>query len=513
MDRDVGKRLAALDTAKDYKEVVRAWERAVSGPGQITTPDPFVNDYLVAVAGQMSQQVACRSKTHVWIYKTSPNNYEQYWPCNAAKALPTFDLRGLSNLSRPVLRSFVDYQTADFPGAKGGEGYAKVPGYLGSFPNGISGYLLSHGLEMWALASHYRITRDRAWLGEGPGSPLGAMLDGFQWVATQRRRTMREENGRKVPHWGLLPAAAAHDWLAGNTVFNDAACIYGMAEVVRLLREIEHPQAEAFAKELIDYRACLRDRYREARDRAKPVPLPDGTLLPYVPRMPQELDWSKPDWTITGYGPLRAGAWGAFDPRDELVSQALAFLEAGRPQGQGGAREHLWSHYVETETMWPVGGPLFLARDDLPRFFEWLFNNLAAVLHHEWRVGVEHRDGVPSCATGGRRTLADHPPDVRQRDGWLGWLGAVALAAAGHPPVVAPPWRPDVGQGHGHVVRRQDRPRGRRGRRRGLRDGFRQAQPCCTSRRHPHAPPLRRRPSPAFRLHQRQGGDRFSSGT
>jgi hypothetical protein len=137
-----------------------------------------------------------------------------------------------------------------------------------------------------------------------------------------------------------------------------------------------------------------------------------------------ELDWRKIDWTDTGYGPIRAGAWGALDPHDELVEQSLAFLEQGMPQGEGpyfsahnqypdiadanwadisdpqSARHYLWRHYVEYETMWPVGGPLFLARDDLPRFFEWLFNNLAVVLHRDWRVGVESLDGVPSCAPG-----------------------------------------------------------------------------------------------------------------
>ena len=50
--------------------------------------------------------------------------------------------------------------------------------------------------------------------------------------------------------------------------------------------------------------------------------------------------------------------------------------------------------------MWPVGGPLFLARDDLPRFFEWLFHNFAFAVHQDFRVGVESLDGVPSCAPG-----------------------------------------------------------------------------------------------------------------
>ncbi len=68
---------------------------------------------------------------------------------------------------------------------------------------------------------------------------------------------------------------------------------------------------------------------------------------------------------------------------------------------QPGARRHyLWRHYVAYETMWPIGGPLFLARDDVARFSEWLFHNLAAVVHRDWRVGVESLDGAPSCAPG-----------------------------------------------------------------------------------------------------------------
>ncbi len=63
-------------------------------------------------------------------------------------------------------------------------------------------------------------------------------------------------------------------------------------------------------------------------------------------------------------------------------------------------RHYLWRHYVEYETMWPVGAPLFLARDDLPRFFEWFAHNLGYVVHQDFRVGVESFDGVPSCAPG-----------------------------------------------------------------------------------------------------------------
>jgi hypothetical protein len=235
-----------------------------------------------------------------------------------------------------------------------------------------------------------------------------------------------------------------------------------MAEVMRLLREVKHPRAGEFSRELADYRACLRARYVEARNRARRVPLSDGTSLPYVPRLVQELDWAKPDWTYTGYSATRAGAWGALDPQDELVNQTLAFLEAGMPRGEGAyfsahktalaearggraaadvnwaditdpaaPRHHLWRHYVEYETMWPVGGPLFLARDDLPRYFEWLFHNLAVVLHEDWRVGVESLDGVPSCAPGeGERWQTIRKMFVHEHGGWDGSQQALWLLQA-----------------------------------------------------------------------------------
>ncbi|MEW6073764.1 MAG: hypothetical protein AB1726_14360 [Planctomycetota bacterium] len=450
---EVAHELLALDPAREKAAVSAYWRRVIDGPGQIYTPDPWIDDYLAAIPVQMAQQVAYRHRSDRWMYKTSPNHYESYWPCNAAKALPAFTLRGRADLERAVLSGFLASQTADVGRlaranmghgeALAGEGYAEVSGFLGNFGGWTANtLLLSHGLGMWAMARHYRTTRDDAWLGTGPGSPLEAMLAAFDWVAAQRRRTMREEDGVRVAHWGLLPAASAHDWLAGSTIFNDTYCIYGMAEVVRLAREIAHPRAAELASELAGYRACLHDAYAAATGRASPVPMPDGSLLPYVPRLVAELDWRGIDWTYTGYGPLRAGAWGAFDPFDPLVEDALAFLETGMPKGEGpyfslspasmeiadlnwadisdpaADRHHLWRHYVEYETMWPIGGHLFLARDDLPRFFEWLFHNLAVVVHRDWRVGVESLDGVPSCAPGdGERWQAMRAMFVNERGG------------------------------------------------------------------------------------------------
>jgi hypothetical protein len=411
VERLQAERIARLDGQQVLERVRQFWKTLIDRGGRIETPDAFVNDYLAAVAGQMAQQVGYRHLRDIWMYKTSPNWYEDYYPACAARALPVFDLRGLEHISKPVLGSLVRWQSDDIgllDRRRGGDmarlpgaGFERHPGLLGNFGNWTANCsIMGHGLALWALASHYRITRDREWLGDGAGSPMQAMLDGFDWVSVQRRRTMRDENGQKAANWGLLPPASAHDWLSGSAIFNDAWCIHGMAEIVRVLREIDHPQAEAASRELNEYRACLADRYREARDHARPLPLDGGKSIPFVPRLPTELDWKSIDWTYVAYGPLRAGALGALEPGDELVNQTLAFIEAGCPAAEpGGQRQCFAPHWVDVETHWPMYD-VFLERDDLPRFFELCFNNLAATIHHDWRVGCEARDGVVSTAPG-----------------------------------------------------------------------------------------------------------------
>ncbi|MHC4403119.1 MAG: hypothetical protein ACYTG0_25945 [Planctomycetota bacterium] len=441
VDRGKGERILSLDSEQILEEVRDYWEELLSGPSRIETPDKWFTDYAMGVAGHTAQQIGYRPTTKLWMYKTSPNHYERFWLVCGATGLPSLDLRGLTHITRPVLQEYINTQGADIGNLDKrhggrperarsipGEGFEEHPGYFGNFGEWVANPIMwGHGLAIWNLAAHYRITRDRKWLGDGDGSPLQAILKGCDWLATQRRRTMREESGKRVPQWGLLPAASAHDWLAGHVIINDAWCIFGMAEAVRMLREIDHPEAEEIARELKDYRKCLREAYEAARDRARPLPLDDGRRIPFVPRAPEELDWATVDWTYSNYGTGRAVASGALDPNGELADQFIAFMEAGLPRGEGRlmarwyrrvpdtaddiwyyadnlhangpSRHWLWRHYVEYEINRPTMTDLFLRRDDLGRFFEAFFNSFA-VIDHPWKIGAESIDGVPACAPG-----------------------------------------------------------------------------------------------------------------
>jgi hypothetical protein len=68
--------------------------------------------------------------------------------------------------------------------------------------------------------------------------------------------------------------------------------------------------------------------------------------------------------------------------------------------------------------MWPIISDLFLERDDVEQFFEWLFNDLAIAVHHDFRVGVESLDGAPSAAPGdGVRWMAIRKMFINERGG------------------------------------------------------------------------------------------------
>jgi hypothetical protein len=64
---------------------------------------------------------------------------------------------------------------------------------------------------------------------------------------------------------GLLPPAVATDRIvATQEIKSDAACYEGLVWAVKLLRKINHPRADEFARHADDYRAAFQKAYRAA---------------------------------------------------------------------------------------------------------------------------------------------------------------------------------------------------------------------------------------------------------
>ena len=308
-----------------------------------------------------------------------------------------------------------------------------------------------------------------------------------------------------MPQWGLLPAASAHDWLSGSVIFNDAWCIAGMAEAVRLLEKSAIPATPRLAKELQDYRACLECPLQRGPRSGPPRPLgrwhddplraADGHRVRLGRR---RLDlrrlWSASGRRIGRLGSARpAGRSNARLPRSRRPAGLARFSSQHGTVRQ--PAECFWQHYVEPETHWPMYD-VFLNRDDLPRFFELLFNNLVAAVHADFRVGCEGREGVVSVSPADAehwRMVRDM--FVREDAAATTALRTRALPVAGDPALVAPPRRASGRKRDRHALRRQGQHRPANGR------GWKLGRRRCPigefggkTEGNPHSSPLRRRP-------------------
>lgn len=419
---------AALRTARGY------WRRKFSESGRIHTPEPILNDCFDAYLYQAMLATGYKPRSGHWILKTSPNNYEGLWGAHASIGAFSMDLRGQHRWARKVYDTFLANQgpvpismVKTFPG-RTSEGYSAHPGFIGN----IEGHMailwaFYHGWTLWAIGRHVRLCEDWQWFRK-----QASRLDlACEWITEQRRRTMKKDGrGRKALGWGLLPAGNAFDWGFGHMFWSDAHTYRGFKEIADLLREIRHPHAGKWLAEAEDYRQDIIVAVTRCRDRAEPVPLADGTTIPYVPMAPEMLDFYSTDWTYVSCGPLNLAWAGVVPPDHELVEQVLAYLNAGRPRGKWMAqqkkyqgwdwgamakadeeflectrprkgRAFLWRHKMCYEPGWIPQSFTFMYRDDLPDLLEHFYSltsNGGQYVH--LRGPVEQRDGVAWCQPG-----------------------------------------------------------------------------------------------------------------
>jgi len=259
-------------------------------------------------------------------------------------------------------------------GLTGGEGF-RPKGGLSRLRWRMDGrtYLVSHGLEMWALAQHYRITRTTSGSAVA-GFPLQAMVDGFDWVAAQRGRHegVRREAG---PALGPAPRGRRSRLVRWQ---------YGLQRRILHIRDgrgreaSQRDQAPARrgngqgARRLSQVPA---GSVRRGADRARKLPIADGTSIPMFLRDPYELDWPSSIgptrcWARCAWGLGEAGTPTTNSPTRPSRSWKPVFrrekiLHRMRPNcadenwkdvaDRAADRHYLWRHYVEYETMWPTG--------------------------------------------------------------------------------------------------------------------------------------------------------------
>ena len=114
-----------------------------------------------------------------------------------------------------------------------------------------------NGLQpMYAVAA-YRITGDRRWI----TGHLPLLAECAEWTIATRRKTMKEEGGKKPLHWGLLPK-----WSYGGDIadrqcyplYANIACWRGLHDTAWLMERLgRHKAAGRLAKEAHEYRKVI----------------------------------------------------------------------------------------------------------------------------------------------------------------------------------------------------------------------------------------------------------------
>lgn len=168
-----------------------------------------------------------------------PSTYHRFWFRDAAFMLAALDRYGFHAEAAEVLASYERRQ--------------RVDGFFLSQPREWD----ANGCALWALAEHWRLTRDRDLL-----APLvGTIAKGSHWI--ERKRRSRRRN-RDPEVRGLLPPGVSAEHLGpfDHFYWDDFWGIAGQRAAAEMLRALDQPDAAAdsdrFGREMLsDVEASL----------------------------------------------------------------------------------------------------------------------------------------------------------------------------------------------------------------------------------------------------------------
>ncbi len=375
----------------DVERICAFWRGLSARSTQITTPEPWINDFYKAHARHMlvncyKELDSDRLHAHVGSFR-----YGMYLN-ESAMMVSDLDRRGYHQEAQQNLDSLLHYQgTVAFPG-----NYQSKEGMIyGDGGHEMGGYNKSHGYALWLIAHHWRMTRDREWMQRQADSLVKACA----WIVRERQATMKTSaDGSRPIEYGWLPSGSLEDvqdfwfWLATN-----AATDWGFQAIAAALADAGHPQGPALLKQAADYHQDFMAAMNEARIRAPVVRLRDGT---YVPKFPSQL-----------YTRGRAHGWIRETLEGSIFLPAYQLLDPTSSQARWIMQDYEDNLYISSaygyqipvfdEFWFSRGGfcmqaclldsPLpYLYRDEIKHYLRTYFNSFTSGFFPEVRMLNEH---------------------------------------------------------------------------------------------------------------------------
>jgi hypothetical protein len=344
LDEPQTRQLESLAYDRQRRLVADYWRDMVRRTCRFTTPEPAFNRLANAVVAHIHISTTKDPRSGLFMVPAAAYDYQVFAneACFQSLLLDAFGdtkrsgqyLRTLTELqgSRPIPGTFQEPHDGVYHGARVDDTYDYTAHKYG----------LDHGTVLWTLAQHYLFTRDAGWL----KSTLPSMLKAIEWIERQRQSTkLLDRQGRRAPHYGLMPACHLEDnpdwgyWFSIN-----AYCVAGMVDTAQAMTEIGHPDARRIASAAAAFRDDLRTAVLHAAAEAPVVRMRSGSYAPYVPTRayqrfryfgPLRMDYyrryagdARPCYRLAAtrealYGPMILLNLGIFGPHEPIADWIL----------------------------------------------------------------------------------------------------------------------------------------------------------------------------------------------
>jgi hypothetical protein len=393
--------LTSRDASAEEASVAAYWATQMASGARIHVPESAVQDAFDANIPHLFASTEIDPTNGLAITKTNVGWYEAIWPSLSASVILALDQTGHHRDAALALEPFLRWQgTIKPPGQfHGQEGFfASADEY--TWVRWVSG----HGWILWAMAEHYRLSNDRAWLDRA----LPNILAACDWIERERDTTKKDgPDGKRLPHWGLLPPGVTGDGAPNCHSFFGESCTWrGLHSAAAVLRSIGHPRAGKLTTAADEYRKCIEDAMRWGSEHSPPYKLKDGRTIPFIPidvYNSFKINTGDPVWTRHPWwldvGPLHAVDLGAIDPKSDL---ALWMIQIA---------EDYWlkNGLALDEPFYAPQRSVYLGRDEIEKFLHVYYNLLAEGMDRQMHAPVEGHGGVQNLPWGD----AEHIRTVR----------------------------------------------------------------------------------------------------
>ncbi|HUT33664.1 MAG TPA: hypothetical protein VNE39_09305 [Planctomycetota bacterium] len=247
--RQDAKQLLSLSFDEAYSRQARLWKQQLDRAARIEVPEPMVEQiYRTLTLNNLQFLGNTPGVAYLKPGQGGFNNFSVVYGWESSCFLTIMDKQGYGDEVRRVLDYFLTTQQ----GTHGPDG--DISTAEGAFRPHIH-WMCETGAILRVFAEHALCRQDAAELRRD--SP--ALLKAARWIQGQRARTKQAgPDGRKVPHYGLMPRGRGTDWPdKGYQFFTDAYTWQGLDRLAAAYESAGLPEAMLLREEADDYRRCI----------------------------------------------------------------------------------------------------------------------------------------------------------------------------------------------------------------------------------------------------------------